>query len=555
MSIANDHKIMKDSFLESKDIINLIFQKMNAPEEWQIEHLTFDELVAALYKILGLYTGEYREPSTAESKYILSGKFAYDQWFNKIEGTMPIKEGEIFIPSSKDQIIKLGQYLSDDQIIKGDINLIQENIRTGKSIFNINGTFTSDATATPEDLLTGKTAYVNGEKIVGNIQPISQTEDFKINKSTPKIPIQKGYYSQSTNAVINDFDVVYFPNNGDEAIVENNSYDNQSFNITNIIPQKENADFLNWNTKINGSGTSYNKGQTVSVNGTVKRADTYILYAQYKEHFTPMAISLAYSNDGKLSSEDSTATENCIVTVSGGTKNGHKIIRKYDIEGYRSKKEYISDNGEIYSHQFIFNEPGFYPIVITHTDETGDSITQTAIIKITYANGSISSKGSFTTSSGYGNWFDSKWIPTQSVAKGCYINKVDAKVVTSGHSGGQDVMAVFGEDNTGKQTILYDFNENTNVGKQVDTSDIGTNAMVTDHRVDVKSTDGSKIRLTHKDIGNSKTIDLNIPASKKIKKVRILMYSDHEGTCISNATITYDLSFDFDADLYKEEKA
>ena len=116
-------------------------------------------------------------------------------------------------------------------------------------------------------------------------------------------------------------------------------------------------------------------------------------------------------------------------------------------------------------------------------------------------------------------------------------------------------MAVFGEDNTGKQTILYDFNENTNVGKQVDTSDIGTNAMVTDHRVDVKSTDGSKIRLTHKDIGDSKTIDLNIPASKKIKKVRILMYSDHEGTCISNATITYDLNFDFDADLYKEEKA
>ena len=164
MSIANDHKIMKDSFLESKDIINLIFQKMNAPEEWQIEHLTFDELVAALYKILGLYTGEYREPSTVESKYILSGKFAYDQLFNKIEGTMPIKEGEVFIPSSEDQIIKLGRYLDEDQIIKGDINLIQENIRTGKSIFNINGTFTSDATATPEDLLTGKTAYVNGEK-------------------------------------------------------------------------------------------------------------------------------------------------------------------------------------------------------------------------------------------------------------------------------------------------------------------------------------------------------------------------------------------------------
>lgn len=46
-------------------------------------------------------------------------------------------------------------------------NLVAENIKSGVVINNITGTFTSDADASATDIAAGKTAYVNGEKVVG----------------------------------------------------------------------------------------------------------------------------------------------------------------------------------------------------------------------------------------------------------------------------------------------------------------------------------------------------------------------------------------------------
>ena len=45
-----------------------------------------------------------------------------------------------------------------------------ENLKAGVIAFGIDGTFTSDATATASDIALGKTAYVKGEKITGNLE-------------------------------------------------------------------------------------------------------------------------------------------------------------------------------------------------------------------------------------------------------------------------------------------------------------------------------------------------------------------------------------------------
>ena len=58
-------------------------------------------------------------------------------------------------------------------------NLLPENIKKDTTILGVTGTLetlnTSDATATAENILIGKTAYVNGEKITGTMEDCSKT--------------------------------------------------------------------------------------------------------------------------------------------------------------------------------------------------------------------------------------------------------------------------------------------------------------------------------------------------------------------------------------------
>lgn len=83
------------------------------------------------------------------------------------------KSAATIIPSTTDQTIAAEQYLTGIQTIKGDSNLVAENIASGVSIFGVTGTHssidTSDATATEADIISGKTAYVNGSKVTGTL--------------------------------------------------------------------------------------------------------------------------------------------------------------------------------------------------------------------------------------------------------------------------------------------------------------------------------------------------------------------------------------------------
>ena len=104
---------------------------------------------------------------------MLTGKTAYVNG-SKITGSITSKSAATYTPTTSDQTIAAGQYLSGAQTVKGDANLVASNIASGVTIFGVTGshsggTDTSDADAVAGDILTGKTAYVNGSKITGTI--------------------------------------------------------------------------------------------------------------------------------------------------------------------------------------------------------------------------------------------------------------------------------------------------------------------------------------------------------------------------------------------------
>ena len=106
------------------------------------------------------------------------------------------KSAATITPSTANQTIAAGQYLTGIQTIQGDSNLVPENIASGVSIFGVTGTHesnigvdTSDANATADNIESNRTAYVKGKKVTGNI-PV--TTSMTIDKSYVTIAWDNG---------------------------------------------------------------------------------------------------------------------------------------------------------------------------------------------------------------------------------------------------------------------------------------------------------------------------------------------------------------------------
>ena len=126
-------------------------------------------------------TGTFTSDANATAGDILPGKSGYVNG-NKISGSMTTKAATTYNTSSSDQTIAAGQYLSGAQTIRKvtTSGISAGNIKAGVTvkvgdagdddrIAGVTGTFTSDGTAAAGDMLSGKIAYVNGNKITGNI--------------------------------------------------------------------------------------------------------------------------------------------------------------------------------------------------------------------------------------------------------------------------------------------------------------------------------------------------------------------------------------------------
>lgn len=81
-----------------------------------------------------------------------------------------------------------GTYMKKVTLNK-DVDLIPDNIKTGVTIFGVQGGVadTADATATANDLVKGTTAYVNNKKVTGTI-PDNGTLEFEPSDNEQEIP-------------------------------------------------------------------------------------------------------------------------------------------------------------------------------------------------------------------------------------------------------------------------------------------------------------------------------------------------------------------------------
>jgi hypothetical protein len=120
-----------------------------------------------------IYAGEVLIDLTAdtvESSKMLKGYTAHDKSGAVVTGNIESKATQTYTPGTEDQTIAAGVFLSGNQVIKGDENLVAENIKAGTSVFGVEGSFTADADVLASEILVGKTAYKNGEKVTGTMK-------------------------------------------------------------------------------------------------------------------------------------------------------------------------------------------------------------------------------------------------------------------------------------------------------------------------------------------------------------------------------------------------
>lgn len=146
-----------------------------------VEGLTADNIKAGITVVvtkgdqeISRIEGAYTADATATANDILQGTSAYANG-NRIDGQITTRTGDqvVSVTSSDNDYIKTGTianaYYKDAVIAVRRGNLQPQNIKTGVNVLGITGNFTADATATASDIVSGKSAYVNGSKINGTI--------------------------------------------------------------------------------------------------------------------------------------------------------------------------------------------------------------------------------------------------------------------------------------------------------------------------------------------------------------------------------------------------
>ena len=623
MSLSNNVNIMKVSFEEAKDIINNIFTELNAPGEWFVTHMTFDELVVALERLLGMLEDMNAEKgphiecivntwdADATEDDILLNKSAFVKG-ERIIGKIESLEETEYMPTTVDIIIPDKKYLEGIQTIKGDEDLVSENIRYNKNIFNVNGSFTEDADITSDDVLTGKSGYAKGEKIAGSI-PKYDIGDVVLDEEYSEQQILRGYYEptiiriqleqksvmpgkedkiveasdnhvltrvlvegdedlipenirkdtiifgvRGTLEEITKYNIIYVVNLFQKPAYKQTIEYDRDFNIISDIPNVDEYEFKGWARTAIATTPEYTPGQSIHTN-LADKGDTLVLYAVLEEsgidpnseiEIIPNFTNGGQGNKGILRNDH----ESCTVTIRGGCASNGKyknITREWEFLGYSNFIDHRTENDtNEYTLEFEWDRISINVLKITHTDNKGNRKVKVAVLAVLNENGVLT--GTFRIVDPLGCWFDSGWIVTPAI-RGCYVKNYRFKVAPSGHSNSYDCFAVFGKLGNNKNRILYDFGSNTNLNKEPNLAKLGTNYMVVNNRyVELDP----NIRLTSGDIGSNHEKSDTLTKQDNVRQCRFFAYTtiDHR-SCVdpSHTTIEYEVEYEFDEQLWEND--
>lgn len=527
------------------------------------------------------------------------------------QGLVKIQLQEKTVMPSKDQklITPSANHVLSQVIVEGDDDLISTNIRKDSTIFGVPGSIyvmnTQNGDALAKEIVDGKIAYVKGVEVIGTM-PKYDIGNIILDEEHAEQRVEEGYHK---NAVIriqtqekyahpttqeqiiepddnhvlsrvfvdgdedllpqnikkdviifgvkgtleefNKYNIVYVMNVPKKAALQQQVECGIPFTILGTTPQLDDYEFKGWSTNPQATSATYQPNQSVSTD-LAEKGGVCVLYAVTEElNLANITLNVTYQNNGRLSNGQEIAT----VTVNGGNlPSGYSgVQRDIQCDGAVFNSKFANETTTSYKNQLKFTEIGFYPVVVVHT-KGNKQVSATEVIKVEGENGGMSGEGTMTFETDpQVSYFDSGWV-SSNIIKGCRVKSYTYRYKSGeSHSSQDDELAVFGKTTSGKTILLYDFGQTENIGKQVTlNNNISGSDIYNDGTYTLSL---GSFTLNNGNLSTTQwTITDTFTNNDDIRQLRFFASSDHGQSCFSSAQIDYDIQYEFDMNLWQQER-